>query len=128
MQPYPQQTKSYLTGLCIGLLPAVAISTASTVVELLPAAIQAVLIAFRTGLRTWEARNFLAQGSEAAALQSWSVVVGLQEAPAKESLEQFCKLKVCSMFFPSGRVQLLTAFRTSLCTPSHILVPYLPIV
>ena len=99
MQPYPQLATSYLTGLCIGLLPAVAISTANTVVELLPAAIQAVLIAFRTGLRTWETRNFLAQGSEDAELRPWSVIVALQETPAKAALEQFCQSNVCTMSF-----------------------------
>lgn len=75
-----------------------AISTASTVIELLPAAIQVVLIAFRIGLRTWEARNFLAQGSEDAEMQPWSFIVGLKEAPAKAALEQFCQLKVCTIF------------------------------
>ena len=80
-------------GLCIGLLPAAAISTAQTVVELLPAAVEAVMIAFRTGLRTLESRNLLGQGSEVDA--PWSAIVGIQEKQALAALTQFCEMNVC---------------------------------
>ncbi|KAF8428551.1 conidial pigment polyketide synthase PksP/Alb1 [Tirmania nivea] len=87
---YPAPNASNLVGLCIGLLPAAAISTAQTVIELLPAAVEAVMIAFRTGLRTLESRNLLGQGSEVDA--SWSAIVGIQEKQALAALSQFCEM------------------------------------
>jgi len=83
---------SNLVGLCIGLLPAAAICTAQTVSELLPAAVEAVLIAFRTGLRALESRNLLGQGSAVDA--SWSAIVGIQEKQALAALIQFCEMNV----------------------------------
>ena len=81
-------------GLCTGLLPAAAISSARTVVELLPAAIDAVVIAFYTGLRALEMRNVLGEHSEANAACSWSLIFGIQEEPAAAALSQFCQTNV----------------------------------
>ena len=80
-------------GLCIGLLSAAAISAARTVVELLPAAVEAVVIAFRIGLRTHESRNLLGRASEVNT--SWSAIVGMPEEQALAALTQFCEMNVC---------------------------------
>ncbi|RPB26895.1 conidial pigment polyketide synthase PksP/Alb1 [Terfezia boudieri ATCC MYA-4762] len=90
LHAYPAPKTSNFVGLCIGLLPAAAISTAQTVVELLPAAVEAVMIAFRIGLRTFESRNLLGQGSEVNG--PWSAVVGIQEKQALAALTQFCEV------------------------------------
>ncbi|KAF8466315.1 polyketide synthetase PksP [Kalaharituber pfeilii] len=87
---YPDAASSYAIGLCTGLLAAAAISAARTVVELVPAAVEAVLVAFRTGLRTIDARNLVEQETHAAS-SSWSVVVSLQEQHARNAIKAFCE-------------------------------------
>ncbi len=90
---YPSSCDSCVIGLCTGSLAAAAISTSQTVFELLPAAREAVLIAFRTGLRSVEVRNNLVQ-SFAGAPPTWSVIVGMQEKQAAEALQAFSAAKV----------------------------------
>ncbi|KAL8714640.1 MAG: hypothetical protein Q9220_001589 [cf. Caloplaca sp. 1 TL-2023] len=68
---YPHASCSYAIGLCAGSFAAAAISTSQTIAELLPAAIEAVLVAFRTGLRSLEARNDIEPRSDGAVV--WSM-------------------------------------------------------
>ena len=91
---YPPGSNSYVIGLCTGSFAAAAISTSQTISELLPAGIEAVLVAFRTGLRSWEARNDIEHCSVASPV--WSVSVGMQEEQASTSLDEFCKAEVCT--------------------------------
>ena len=79
-------------GLCTGSFAAAAISTSQTISELLPAGIEAVLVAFRTGLRSWEARNDIEHCSVTSPV--WSVSVGMQEEQASTSLKAFSKAEV----------------------------------
>ena len=80
-------------GICTGSFAAAAISTSQTISELLPAGIEAVLVAFRTGLRSWEARNDIEHRSVASPV--WSVSVGTQEEQASAILDEFSKAEVC---------------------------------
>lgn len=79
-------------GLCTGSFAAAAMSTSQTVSELLPAGIEATLVAFRTGLRSWEARNDIENRSVASPV--WSVSVGMQGEQVYTALDEFCKAEV----------------------------------
>jgi len=90
---YPLAAETHISGLCTGLLAAAAISSSKAVADLLPAAIEAVLIAFRTGLRTMEVRDRICQQS--STMPSWSVVIaGLDEKNAVTGLKEFSHSKV----------------------------------
>lgn len=82
---YPHSSTSYAVGLCTGSFAAAAISTSQTVAELLPAAIEAVLVAFRTGLGSFEARNDIEPRSVVPPI--WPVIVGMQEEQAAAILD-----------------------------------------
>ncbi|KAL9126698.1 MAG: hypothetical protein Q9217_004295 [Psora testacea] len=89
---YPLAAETHISGLCTGLLAAAAISSSRAIADLLPAAIEAVLIAFRTGLRTMEVRDRICQRS--ATSPNWSVVVsGLEEKTAVSALKEFSRVK-----------------------------------
>lgn len=75
-------------GLCTGSFAAAAISTSQTLSELIPAGIEAVLVAFRTSLRSLELRNDIERSSSEKS-RSWSVVVSAQEAQATELIHKF---------------------------------------
>ncbi len=92
-RPYPSSSDTTVLGLCTGSLAAAAISTSTTVVELLPAALEAVLIAFRTGLRSIEARDDVERSSQSAS-SVWSVIVGMGEDQALKELDAFSAAKV----------------------------------
>ena len=83
-----------MVGLCTGSLAAAAVCCSRNIAELLPAAIEAVLVAFRTGLRATEVRDRLELSDGASA--TWSIVVpGIQEGAASTLLKDFCHNRVC---------------------------------
>ena len=82
-----------MIGLCAGSLAAAAISASRSVFELVPAAIEAVLVAFRTGLRSVEVGQDLEQNTEDIS-PSWSVILGIQEAQASQALRENAKATV----------------------------------
>jgi naphtho-gamma-pyrone polyketide synthase len=84
---------SYLLGICTGSFAAAAISTSQTVSELIPAGVEAVLVAFRTALRSAILRNDLEEPIHGMS-RSWSVVVSLQQADADALINAFCMDKV----------------------------------
>ena len=92
-RPFPSSLDTTVIGLCTGSLAAAAISASATVFELLPAAVEAVLIAFRTGLRSVEVRNDIEQGSRGVS-PVWSVIVGMEEDTALKALNAFSRAKV----------------------------------
>ena len=81
-------------GICTGSFAAAAISTSQTVSELIPAGVEAVLVAFRTGLRSLELRNEI-ERSIPEISSSWSVVISAQEEKAIQIIEEFSSAKVC---------------------------------
>ena len=92
-RPYPDSSETSLLGLCTGSLAAAAISTSTTVFELIPAAVEAVLVAFRTGLRSIEIRNSIEECSQQPS-PVWSVIVGMEEKQALKELNAFLAAKV----------------------------------
>jgi len=100
-RPFPSAANSYLVGLCTGSFAAAAISTSRTISELIPAAIEAVLAAFRTGLCSLELRNDI-ESPVRDISRSWSAVVSAEEAQAAELIHTFSSanvsLRSCATF------------------------------
>ncbi|KAJ5525439.1 polyketide synthase [Penicillium frequentans] len=85
---YPTHADTHLTGLCTGLLTAVTISCCSSLSELVPSAVDSVVLAFRTGLLVEDVRVRIEQS--ASKRDSWSVVIpGLEKNVAIEALKNY---------------------------------------
>jgi naphtho-gamma-pyrone polyketide synthase len=101
-QVYPLGSDSYIIGLCTGLLASAAVSSSRTVGELIPVAIEAVVVALRLGLCALKVRDFVGQNE--AGSQSWSAVLsGIQEDQALVAIREFSKQKVGLSVFYSQR-------------------------
>ena len=92
--PYPKSTDTTLLGLCTGSLAAAAISTSTNIFELIPVAVETVLIAFRTGLRSIEVREDLEPASRGST-PVWSFIVGMDEKRATKELAAFSANSGC---------------------------------
>ncbi|KAH7138133.1 polyketide synthase-like protein [Dendryphion nanum] len=87
-QELPNPANTRLLGLCTGLLAASAVASARTLGELLPLAIEAVRIAFRTGTAVAAAKDALEQENNAK--ESWSTIVtATSENAAKSAIADF---------------------------------------
>ena len=65
--------------------------------ELIPAAVEAALAAFRTGLYSLRLQQDI-EPLPADAFQSWSSIVSLTESKAMEILQRFDAQAVCDIF------------------------------
>lgn len=92
-RPYPDIVNTYLVGVCTGSFAASAISTSQTLSELIPAGVEAVLVAFRTALLSFVLRHDLEQPISGIP-KSWSVVVSASHSEAVSLIENFCEAKV----------------------------------
>lgn len=93
---YPAPADTYLLGLCTGALAAAAISSSKTLSELLPVAVQTVLVSFRLGLCVVDLRNRLELSPDNSA--SWSMVVpGLTAEAAATGLKEHSQARVCDI-------------------------------
>jgi hypothetical protein len=93
--PYPSVHDSHLAGLCSGALAAAAISTSSSLSDLIPVAVRTVALALHLGLRASEMAESL-QGSDTRS--TWSMVIpGLTADSASEVLHDFCLRNVRSV-------------------------------
>ncbi|KZF26353.1 polyketide synthase [Xylona heveae TC161] len=87
---YPVASETYMIGLCTGTLAAAAISSCRTLSELLLAAVQTVVVAFRAGLCTVDLRNRIEPSITEA--RSWSMVVpGIKSDQASQAIKDFCE-------------------------------------
>ncbi|KAL3473670.1 hypothetical protein BJX99DRAFT_261073 [Aspergillus californicus] len=85
---YCSPDTTYLVGACTGSLAAAAISTSRSLAELLPAAVETVIVAFRVGFRCLTLRHdlrFPVPGEP----KTWSAVVGVKHLDAAELVAQF---------------------------------------
>lgn len=90
---YPLPSNSHLIGSCTGLLAAAAVSCCRTVGELLPVAVEAVLVAFRCGLCAFEAAERLEPRGEAPA--SWSALIPqVRDNDVRNAIDKFTHDKV----------------------------------
>jgi hypothetical protein len=93
-KPYPRPDDSYVLGLCTGALAAAAVSSSSSLSELLPIAVQTVLISFRLGLCALGMRDRL-ELSEKDRTEPWSVVISdLEPQNAAAAIKDFCRTNV----------------------------------
>ena len=82
--------KSCILGLCTGALAAAAVSCSRSTLELVPMAVDAVTVAFRTGMHVMDVAQRLEPW--AASDQSWSILIpGLASA---EVVHRFCEQTV----------------------------------
>ncbi|KAL4898948.1 putative sterigmatocystin biosynthesis polyketide synthase [Aspergillus multicolor] len=86
--PYPQSANSYVLGVCTGSLAAAAISCSTSLSELLPIAVQTVLISFRLGLRAQNVRDHLVI-SQSDRTQPWSVVCDVSPDDVAIGIDMF---------------------------------------
>ncbi len=89
-QPYPDALQTRCIGLCTGSLAATAVSCSRSISELIPIAVEAVRISFRTGLAVGSAASSLE--TEQHEGKSWSTIVTTNEQTARAELEIFHKL------------------------------------
>lgn len=90
---YPLTSETYLLGLCTGSLPAAAISCCESISQLIPLAVQTVLIALRTGLCAANVGNRIEKPAEG--LSSWSTIVhGLTGEDIPKVLKDFSEANV----------------------------------
>lgn len=85
-----------MLGMCTGQLAASAVACASSVGQLVPLAVEAVVIAFRTGLHITKTRELLE--TETDRNKSWSYIVPkLQADIAASRIAQFSQSAVSSL-------------------------------
>ncbi|OGM44778.1 polyketide synthetase PksP [Aspergillus bombycis] len=85
---YPSASDCHLIGLCAGLLSAAAVSSSTNVGELIPAAVEAVVVALRLGLCVLKVRELV--NSDQASSTSWSVLIsGISEKDASQLIAEF---------------------------------------
>ncbi|KAL4789091.1 beta-ketoacyl synthase [Aspergillus venezuelensis] len=111
--PYPQFNDSYVLGVCTGSLAAAAISCSSSLSELLPIAVQTVLVAFRLGLCAQEVRDRL-EISEANRTRPWSVVSDVSPDEVTAAIEMLSKENA----LPNSRQPWITATAVKTTTVS----------
>lgn len=90
---YPIPKDTYLLGLCTGSFAAAAVSTSQTIAELIPAGIESVIYAFRTGLHSFKLQQDL-ERSHSSPPKSWSAVVTLSEQHAANLIDSYAVEKV----------------------------------
>ena len=95
LDEYPTHSSTHIVGSCTGLLAAAAVSSARTLVDLLPLAVELVSIAYRIGSLVTETRDHIEQAPSRS--PSWSVVLpGLRKDQASDILKTFHKNNVGS--------------------------------
>jgi len=90
---YPSGDKSCIIGLCTGQLASAAVSSSKTVGELIPAAIETVVVALRLGMCVLKVQELIE--SSKSATSSWSVLIhGMREPEAQDLIQQYAKKNV----------------------------------
>ncbi|KAF2858089.1 putative polyketide synthase [Piedraia hortae CBS 480.64] len=85
---YPNAKDTCVFGICAGAFAGAAISAARTITELIPVAVETVLVAFRTGIHAVRVqRNFEQPAAEES--RSWAAIVHMPEIQASELLDKY---------------------------------------
>ncbi|KAB2579259.1 Non-reducing polyketide synthase pks27 [Lasiodiplodia theobromae] len=86
---YPDASSTRIVGLCTGLLTGAAVSCTQSLTELIPVAVQTVVLAFRTGLVVADVRDRIDMGQPD---RSWSIMIpGLSGTAAAPYLDEFSR-------------------------------------
>ncbi|THC96716.1 hypothetical protein EYZ11_003822 [Aspergillus tanneri] len=86
-RPFPTTDSTYLVGACTGSFAASAISISPTPSELLPVAVESVLVALKTAMLALIVREDLCIPDEDQ--KAWCAVVGIEKAVAEDLIEKF---------------------------------------
>ncbi|KAJ5512187.1 Acyl transferase/acyl hydrolase/lysophospholipase [Penicillium fimorum] len=87
---YPSGDDNFIIGLCTGQLASAAVSSSKTVGELIPAAIETVVVSLRLGMCVLKVQELIE--SSKSATSSWSVLIhGIREPEAQELIQQYAK-------------------------------------
>lgn len=90
---YPSSSDSVIIGLCTGLLPSAAVSSSKTVGELIPIAVETVVLALQLGLCVHTVRKLVDTGNSSSS--SWSALVsGINEGEALEKIRELSSQRV----------------------------------
>lgn len=84
--------ESRAVGLCTGALAAAAVACSRSVIDLVPLAVNAVRVAFRTGVRVKDVAHRVNPSNEPK--QSWSAII--PGSSSAEAINHFCKTTVSS--------------------------------
>ncbi|PWY86434.1 ketoacyl-synt-domain-containing protein [Aspergillus sclerotioniger CBS 115572] len=89
---YPTSTNSQLVGLCTGLLSCTAVSCSRNVGELVPAAVESVVVALRLGICVLRVRELV--DSDDSKSTCWSALIsGISEAGATSLIDEYSTKK-----------------------------------
>ncbi|GCB19650.1 conidial yellow pigment biosynthesis polyketide synthase [Aspergillus awamori] len=89
---YPTPSNSHLVGLCTGVLSCTAVSCARNVGELIPAAVESVVIALRLGICVFRVRELVDSADSESTC--WSALVsGISEAEASHLIDEYSSKK-----------------------------------
>ena len=105
-QPYPTAASTYLVGACTGSFTAAAISTSQTLLELIPVAVETVLISLKLGLRSLVVRHDI-EASVPGESKSWSALVDVQVTDAAEKIAAFNAEKVSRLLILTHYANLM---------------------
>ena len=104
--PYPSRDSTYLLGICTGSFPAVAVSASKSLSELIPAGIEASLVAFRTATLSLQCQVDHFRGTDTQE-RIWSAIVNAKEVDAAKLIQRFCEEKV-TILHPILGIELMS--------------------
>jgi hypothetical protein len=90
---YPSPDEAYCLGICAGAFSAAAVSSSSSLSELVNIASETVIIAFRTALHSSSIKNDTVGNNEEHG-RSWSVIIPGEEKEVQEKLDRWGKSEV----------------------------------
>ena len=82
--------RARVSGLCTGALAAAAVACSRSTLDLVPLAVDAVVVAFRTGVRVTDVAHQIAGSEESR--QSWSIII--PGSSSSDAVNQFCAQSV----------------------------------
>ncbi len=85
-----------IVGLCTGLIAASAVASADSLTALIPLAVEAVRVAFRTGAHVGRVAQQLECETDR---KSWSTIVAADVKAVEAALSEFHKENVCGTLF-----------------------------
>lgn len=112
---YPTSRDTFALGLCTGSFAAAAFTVAKSATELIQAGTEAVLVALRVALRSYQTRNDIVN-VPSGVQQSWSVIVNSAEKDVPALLDTYATKQVRVIRLHSRVLTLTPACRTSLPT------------
>lgn len=90
---YPTPENASCLGICAGSFAAAAVSVSKSLIELIPNAIEAAMVAFRTSMASLTMRDDIV-GLDGQRESCWSVVVSGGEQELQRKIDEFSTIEV----------------------------------